>query len=201
VWVRIPPARHRHCDEHHAARGQRWTAFVRSVGRRPSIPSAIQRMTKSSLVLPVLTVATVAIAACGGSSGSSTTTTPAPAPASSASSAPAAAARPATGGLPSGVTTAMVTMGDSLFHASSCVRCHGPDAKGRQNGPDLTSGHFMHLPTGSYNEIVTIITNGVPADSIKDPSHRLPMRGRGGANLTDDQIKAIAAYVYKLSHS
>ncbi|HWJ17018.1 MAG TPA: c-type cytochrome [Gemmatimonadaceae bacterium] len=158
-------------------------------------------MTKSSLVLPVLTVATVAIAACGGSSGSSTTTTPAPAPASSASSAPAAAARPATGGLPSGVTTAMVTMGDSLFHASSCVRCHGPDAKGRQNGPDLTSGHFMHLPTGSYNEIVTIITNGVPADSIKDPSHRLPMRGRGGANLTDDQIKAIAAYVYKLSHS
>ena len=95
----------------------------------------------------------------------------------------------------------MVTMGDSLFHASSCVRCHGPDAKGRQNGPDLTSGHFMHLPTGSYAEIVNIITVGVPADSIKDPSHRLPMRGRGGGSLTDDQIKSIAAYVYKLSHS
>ena len=95
----------------------------------------------------------------------------------------------------------MVTMGDSLFHASSCVRCHGPDAKGRQNGPDLTSGHFMHLPMGSYAEIVNIITTGVPADSIKDPSHRLPMRARGGNNLTDDQIKAIAAYVYKLSHS
>jgi len=156
-------------------------------------------MTKNSLVLPVLAVATVAIAACGGSSSSPASTTPSPAATPSASSAPAAT--PARGALPSGVTAAMVTMGDSLFHASSCVRCHGPDAKGRQNGPDLTSGHFMHLPTGSYNEIVTIITNGVPADSIKDPSHRLPMRGRGGANLTDDQIKAIAAYVYKLSHS
>ncbi len=158
-------------------------------------------MTKSSLVLPVLAVATVAIAACGGSSSSSTSTTPAPAATPSASSAPTAATSAARGALPSGVTAAMVTMGDSLFHASSCVRCHGPDAKGRQNGPDLTSGHFMHLPTGSYPEIVNIITVGVPADSIKDPSHRLPMRARGGNSLTDDQIKAIAAYVYKLSHS
>jgi mono/diheme cytochrome c family protein len=157
-------------------------------------------MTKGSLVLPVLAVATVAIAACGGSSGSSTTTTPAPSSQPSAASAPAATATPARGALPAGVTTAMVTMGDSLFHASSCVRCHGPDAKGRQNGPDLTSGHFMHI-TGSYDEIVKIITNGVPADSIKDPSHRLPMRARGGGQLTDDQIKSIAAYVYRLSHS
>jgi mono/diheme cytochrome c family protein len=109
-------------------------------------------------------------------------------------------ATPARGALPSGVTVAMVTMGDSLFHASSCVRCHGPDAKGRPNGPDLTSGHFMHI-TGSYDEIVKIVTTGIPADSIKDPSHKLPMRGRGGGTLTDDQIKAIAAYVYKLSHS
>ena len=158
-------------------------------------------MTKSSVVLPVLAVATAAIAACGGSKSSSTSTAPTPSPTPSASSAPTAAASPARGALPSGVTTAMVTMGDSLFHASSCVRCHGPDAKGRQNGPDLTSGHFMHLPTGSYDEIVKIITNGVPADSIKDPSHRLPMRARGGGSLTDDQIKAIAAYVYKLSHT
>jgi mono/diheme cytochrome c family protein len=104
------------------------------------------------------------------------------------------------GALPPGVTTAMVTMGDSLFHASSCVRCHGADAKGRPNGPDLTSGHFMHS-TGSYDEIVKTITTGIPADSIKDPSHKLPMRGRGGGSLTDDQIKAIAAYVYKLSHT
>ena len=160
-------------------------------------------MTKSSLVLPVLAVATAAVAACGGSSSSSPSTTPAPAAQPSASSAPTttAAATPSRGALPAGVTAAMVTMGDSLFHASSCVRCHGPDAKGRQNGPDLTSGHFMHLPTGSYAEIVKIVTVGVPADSIKDPSHRLPMRGRGGGSLTDDQIKAIAAYVYKLSHS
>ena len=158
-------------------------------------------MTKSSVVLPVLAVATAAIAACGGSKSSSTSTAPTPTSTPSASSAPTAAASPARGALPSGVTTAMVTMGDSLFHASSCVRCHGPDAKGRQNGPDLTSGHFMHLPTGSYDEIVKIITNGVPAESIKDPSHRLPMRARGGGSLTDDQIKAIAAYVYKLSHA
>jgi len=157
-------------------------------------------MTKSSLVLPVLAVATTfAIAACSGSSKSSSTT-PTPAAQPTASSAPTTMATPARGALPSGVTVAMVTMGDSLFHASNCVRCHGPDAKGRPNGPDLTSGHFMHI-TGSYDEIVKIVTTGIPADSIKDPSHKLPMRARGGGSLTDDQIKAIAAYVYKLSHS
>jgi mono/diheme cytochrome c family protein len=59
----------------------------------------------------------------------------------------------------------------------------------------------MHM-TGSYDEIVHIITEGIPADSIKDKSHRFPMRARGGQAplLTDDQVHAIAAYVYSLSH-
>ena len=109
-------------------------------------------------------------------------------------------ATPARGALPSGLTPDWLTRVYSLFHASWCVRCPVPDAMGRPHGPDLTSGHFMHI-TGSYDEIVKIVTTGVPADSIKDPSHKLPMRGRGGGSLTDEQIKAIAAYVYKLSHS
>jgi len=104
--------------------------------------------------------------------------------------------------MPAGVTAAMVAEGDSLFHARSCRNCHGPDAKGRQNGPDLTSGKFMHV-NGSYEDFVRIITTGVPADSIKDKSHTLPMNPRGGGRpplLTDDQIKSVAAYVYSLNH-
>ena len=44
--------------------------------------------------------------------------------------------------------------------------------------------------------------SGVPADSIKDKSHRFAMRPKGGGQtpLTDDQVKAVAAYVYSLSH-
>jgi mono/diheme cytochrome c family protein len=156
-------------------------------------------MTYSSLARPAfLLAAAAAIGAC--SSGTSTTSA-APAPSASAPAASSAAARPA-GGLPSGVTAAMVAEGDSLFHARSCRNCHGPDAKGRQNGPDLTSGTFMHV-NGSYADFVRIITSGVPADSIKDKSHTLAMNPRGGGRpplLTDDQIKSVAAYVYSLNH-
>ena len=104
---------------------------------------------------------------------------------------------------PSAVTPAMITMGDSIFHAASCQRCHGPDAKGATNGPNLTGPTFLHIKgTGSYNDFLNVIMSGVPADSIKDPSHRQPMRPRGGGQtpLTDDQVKAVAAYVYSLSH-
>ncbi len=94
----------------------------------------------------------------------------------------------------------MIAQGDSIFHAASCRRCHGPDAKGAQNGPNLTGPTWLHV-NGSYDDFVRIITSGVPTDSIKDKSHQFAMRGRGGnPPFTDDQIKAVAAYVYSLSH-
>jgi len=103
----------------------------------------------------------------------------------------------------SAVTPAMIAMGDSIYHAASCRRCHGADAKGATNGPNLTGPTFLHIKgTGSYNDFLNVIMSAVPADSIKDPSHRQPMRPRGGGQtpLTDDQVKAVAAYVYSLSH-
>jgi mono/diheme cytochrome c family protein len=145
-------------------------------------------------------VAATAIAACSSGGGSSTTTS-APAPAASAR--PATNATTAAAPMTSAVTPAMITLGDSIFHAATCVRCHGADAKGRPNGPSLLGPTYLHIRgTGSYNDFVNIIMSGVPADSIKDSSHRLAMRPRGGGNtpLTDDQVKAVAAYVYSLSH-
>ena len=101
--------------------------------------------------------------------------------------------------LPAGVTVAMIAIGDSTFHASTCVRCHGADAKGRPNGPDLTDSQWAQI-TGTYPEIVQIITDGVPKEKVKLSTAQFGMRARGGANLTDDQIKNVAAYVYSISH-
>jgi mono/diheme cytochrome c family protein len=142
-----------------------------------------------------LLIAGAAIAAC--SSGTKTAST-GPSPSTSQTT---AAAKTASSGLPAGVTTAMIAEGDSLFHSAGCVRCHGADAKGAQNGPNLTGPTFLHV-NGTYEDFVRLITSGVPADSIKDSSHRFPMRPRGGGQhpLTDDQVKAVAAYVYSLSH-
>lgn len=155
-------------------------------------------MNHSLVVRPTLfIVAAAAIAACSSGGGSAA---PAPAPASS-NARPATTAAAAPAAAAPAVTPAMIAMGDSIYHAASCRRCHGPDAKGAQNGPSLLGPSFMHV-NGSYNDFVRLITSGVPTDSIKDKSHQFPMRARGGGNppLTDDQVKAVAAYVYSLSH-
>lgn len=102
-------------------------------------------------------------------------------------------------GLPAGVTASMIAMGDSIFHAASCQRCHGMDAKGTVRGPDLTDDKWAQIG-GTYPEIVAIVTTGVPKSKIKMASAPFEMKARGGTNLSDEQIRDVAAYVYTLTH-
>jgi mono/diheme cytochrome c family protein len=108
----------------------------------------------------------------------------------------AAAAKPAAGGPQS---PQLVALGDSIFHGQvgrgTCTACHGQDAKGTAVAPDLTDQQWLN-GDGSYNFIVKTVTDGVP----KPKQHPAPMPPKGGASLTDDQVKAVAAYVYSLSH-
>jgi len=108
------------------------------------------------------------------------------------------AAAPAAGELPEGVTPAMVAEGDSLFHgAGICLTCHGPDAKGIPGlGVNLTDQEWLHSD-GSYDAIVHQIMTGVTATESKSG---VAMPPKGGSTITDDQVKAVAAYVYSLSH-
>lgn len=125
----------------------------------------------------------------------SATAAPGVQPVSAATAAPAAPSKPAM------VTAANVTLGDSLFNNGACQRCHGKGGVGAANAPALDGKKWLHLQTGSYDEIVKIITDGVPQAAIKDPTHRFNMRPRGGPmNLTDPQVQAVAAYVWTLSH-
>ncbi len=100
--------------------------------------------------------------------------------------------------LPPGVTPQMVAQGEQLFKGPGlCTACHGPDAKGIPNlGPDLTDQQWLHSK-GTYQEIVKQIIEGVPANKS---TSGLVMPPKGGSSLTDDQVKAVAAYVWKLSH-
>lgn len=129
------------------------------------------------------------LAALGGCAAPSAAT-PAPAPAPAASTSRS---------LPEGVTPAMVAVGDSIFKNGSCQRCHAMDGKGNARGPDLTDGVWAQIG-GSYREIVDIVTAGVPKEKIKMPNAPLAMRPRGGINLSDEQVRQVAAYVYTLSH-
>lgn len=150
-------------------------------------------MTNSKLARSAVVVLALATLGACHSGGSSTAVTPN----TSANPTSSAARR----GLPNGVTALMVAQGDSLFHAGACKNCHGADAHGAANGPNLTTGTFHHS-NGSYDGILGTITNGVPLDQIMDPAHKIAMPARGGrrAPLSDEQLRAVAAYVYSLNH-
>jgi mono/diheme cytochrome c family protein len=109
--------------------------------------------------------------------------------------APAARAQ-AADSLPPGVTPAMVTAGRQLFHgAGICMSCHGQDGRGIRNlAPALHDAEWLHAD-GSYDSIVQRILIGVPLDQSKTG---ILMPPRGGSRLTDDQVRAVAAYVWTL---
>lgn len=101
--------------------------------------------------------------------------------------------------MPAGVSAALIAQGDSLFNAGSCQRCHGQKGVGAANGPSLVAGAWLHH-TGTVDEIASTITTGVPRERLKDSTRRFPMNPRGGPmNLSDEQVRAVAAYVWSIS--
>lgn len=97
---------------------------------------------------------------------------------------------------PAGVTPTAIAKGDTIYHkAGLCYACHGTNAEGAV-GPNLTDSEWLH-GDGSYDMIVATVTAGVPADKAKKG---IPMPPKGGSSITDEEVKAVAAYVYSLSH-
>lgn len=93
-----------------------------------------------------------------------------------------------------------VALGDSVFHgkagAALCYVCHGPAAKGVPGlGPDLTDKEWLNTD-GTLASIEKVVLEGVP----KPKKMPAPMPPKGGGQLTPAQVKAVAAYVYSLSH-
>jgi mono/diheme cytochrome c family protein len=107
---------------------------------------------------------------------------------------------PGAGGAGGGKTSPQqIALGDSIFHGQAgggtCYVCHGQDAKGSAVGPNLTDGEWLNTD-GSLEGIVKTIKSGVPSPK-KAPA---PMPPMGGATLTGEQVQAVAAYEYSLSH-
>jgi mono/diheme cytochrome c family protein len=98
--------------------------------------------------------------------------------------------------LPSGVTAAMVEDGKKLYAgAGLCSACHGPEGKGIQGlGADLTDAKWVHSD-GSLDAIVGQVLQGV---SPEKSTTGVAMPAKGGSQLTDPQVRAVAAYVWTL---
>jgi glucose/arabinose dehydrogenase/mono/diheme cytochrome c family protein len=102
--------------------------------------------------------------------------------------------------VPPGATRAMVELGDRIFHgqaaSGTCAGCHGAGGQGTPLAPDLTSGKWL-WSDGSYGGIERTIRAGVP----KPKEYRSPMPPMGGAQLSQRQVAAVAAYVWGLGHA
>jgi glucose/arabinose dehydrogenase/mono/diheme cytochrome c family protein len=100
---------------------------------------------------------------------------------------------------PVGATPEMVALGDRIFHGevggAACTGCHGPDGTGTPLGPNLTANKWL-WSDGSYRGIAATIRQGV----MQPKQYRSPMPPLGGAQLTPEQVSAVAAYVWALSH-
>lgn len=95
--------------------------------------------------------------------------------------------------LPPGVTQAMVDQGKQTFD-TSCWACHGQGGSGGPLAPAVNDGEWLNID-GAYESIVGVVTMGVP----QPKQYPAPMPAKGGAPLTDEQVRAVAAYVYTIS--
>lgn len=98
---------------------------------------------------------------------------------------------------PEGVTDSSIAWGRQLFHGSAnCAGCHGYEGRGTDDGPALSGALWLHGP-GTYEWLVEQIKRGIPA-------HRTwtgkPMPMRGWSNMPDEDVRAVAAYVWAITH-
>jgi glucose/arabinose dehydrogenase/mono/diheme cytochrome c family protein len=110
-----------------------------------------------------------------------------------------AAAETASLPVPNGATKEMLVLGDRIYHGqvggATCTGCHGAGGTGTALGPNLTDTQWL-WGDGSYRAIAKTIAAGVP----EPKQYRAPMPPMGGAELTPEQVSAVAAYVWGLSH-
>lgn len=111
-----------------------------------------------------------------------------------------AEAQEQTGGamaLPEGVTQEMVDQGREIFAgAGLCYACHGADGKGMPGlGANLSDAEWIHSDR-SVDGIAQVVSKGVAGDQSTTGTPMLP---KGGSGITDEQVRAVAAYVYTLS--
>ena len=101
--------------------------------------------------------------------------------------------------IPPGATSEQVALGKKIFHGevagATCAGCHGADGIGTPAGADLTLGTWL-WGDGSLQSITNTIKKGV----LKPKQHPGAMPPLGGVALSDNDVAAVAAYVWAIGH-
>lgn len=93
-------------------------------------------------------------------------------------------------------TAALARKGERLFK-QTCTACHGPRGEALPNkGKDIGKSEFVHSKTDE--ELVEFLKRGrPPGDPLNTTNVLMPPKG-GNPALTDDDLRAIVAYIRKI---
>lgn len=139
----------------------------------------------------LLTGACIALFSACGEAPDRAADQPAPAPAP----APASPTDGVAADLPEGVTQQMVSEGRTVFETTTCFTCHGMDGSGTALAPSLRDQDWLNSD-GSFEGIMSVVRAGV----AQPRQYPAPMPPMGGAQLTEEQVRQVSAYVYAISH-
>ncbi|HEX7119217.1 MAG TPA: c-type cytochrome [Longimicrobiales bacterium] len=100
--------------------------------------------------------------------------------------------------LPPGVTQEMVAQGQQIFTGQgNCYTCHGMNAEGSQLAPNLTDDQWLWIDP-AQGDLLTQATERIKSGVPQPKEFPAPMPPMGGAQLSDEQVQAVAAYVLSL---
>jgi cytochrome c5 len=99
--------------------------------------------------------------------------------------------------LPQGMTVDLLRKGDEIFHGKGgCFACHGTEAQGLPAAGDGITAQLNYAQP-EWRSMDSLVTLGIPDALTRSP---IAMPGRGArSDLTDDEIRAVAAYVWAIS--
>jgi mono/diheme cytochrome c family protein len=107
----------------------------------------------------------------------------------------AAPRQQAAGAAPPGATASDVSAGQTVFSSTgNCFTCHGQNGAGTALAPALNDKQWLNI-SGDFPSIQQVVNNGVP----NPKQFPAAMPAKGGAPLTDQQVKQVSAYVYSIS--
>lgn len=95
-----------------------------------------------------------------------------------------------------GLMSVVAESGRRLF-GDNCAACHGQDAKGRANYPDLTDNDWL-WGRGEPETIAETLRVGINSPHAETRFAQMPAFGRDQL-LTSQEVRQVAAYVYSLS--
>lgn len=101
--------------------------------------------------------------------------------------------------LPAGMTIADIVRGDSIYHGKgACFACHGLEGEGRPAAGDALTVS-LNWAQYEWRSIDSLIDAGIPQPLTRSPIAMPPKGGR--SDLTDSEVRSVAAYVWAISQT